>query len=164
MPPSIQPILTSAAPWWWVGPAILLFCWAVVPVMRLLHNVMNEDDYSNAARFWWFASWVPFGLTGLGLSLAAVPLLASPWVTGLHPTPSWPPAWLGLKADLTAVQCLWALVAGGTLALGGLKWALFAWLRQRQASLFIWRAHLRDRIDRSARARRTPVPDDDEEA
>lgn len=147
MPPFLRPFLVSAEPWWWLGPAITTFCWGVVPVMRLRHNVMARADYSDAARFWWFSAWVPIGLSGLGLSVLAAPFLASPWVTGVPLRVTWPPVWFGWRFDLTDAQCIWAFGLGLAMTLGGLKWALFAWFRQRQASLFIWRANLRRRTD-----------------
>lgn len=122
------------AGWWWVGPVVVLFTWGAVPIMRRRYNVMNRDDYSRAARFWWAPGWPWLGLVGVGFSLVVAPLL--------HPALAarWEPsAWLGLAVDLTVSQMGLSVVLGLAAIVWGLKLYAGTWIRDRETRYRAWR-------------------------
>lgn len=130
----VNRITRPLARWWWVGPLVVLFAWGAVPIMRRRFNVMNRDDYSRSARFWWAPGWPWFGLVGAGCCLVASPLL--------HPALAarWEPsAWLGFSVFL-GVGEMGALVFLGLIAIiWGLKLYIGSWVRDRETRYRAWR-------------------------
>ena len=122
----VSAVTPVVAPFWWAGLLLVLFCWVVVPVQRARHNVLGRDDYSSAARFWWSPGLMWLGVSGVGYSLLALPLmcpdLALSWAPGC-----WP--WFGY-VTVFAWDKMGLMVIGGLLLLvKGLILYAHSWYR-----------------------------------
>jgi hypothetical protein len=133
-----------AAAAWWLGPAILLFAWAVVPIMRTRVNVLAGEDRSSA-RFWWAPGWGYLGVSGLGFVLAAAPVLDP------RLAEAWDPAlWPGFTISWTLQAFALCVALGLLLIIKGLLLYAHAWAMDRSLRYQAWRAGL------AFRARRRP--------
>ena len=124
------------APFWWFGLFCVLFCWVVVPIQRLRHNVLGEDNYSSATKFWWAPGWGWLGVSGVGYSLIVAPLLSPDlglrWAHGFFP-------WFGVTVFLPYSRLVQLVVAGLFLTLQGLYSYARSWIEDRHFRYEAWR-------------------------
>lgn len=124
-----------AAAIWWLGPALIVFCWLVVPIQRARVNVLDGEEEPSSG-FWWAPGWGFLGLTGLGMALLASPILD----VGLAAT--WAPfGWLGLTAELSGPIYGLLVILGGLVVIKSLLLYAHAWAMDRNLRYRSWRWH-----------------------